>query len=434
MKSKIVILLGMLIAVFIISSCEDKIESTMSYIKYEPVYKTAEEIRDELTILPPVPATQSGRIYLYDNYILLNDPGKGIHIIDNTNPKSPKKVSFVNIPGNYNMSIRNDVLYVDSYMDLVALQFKDPESIEEIGRIKNIFEGISDWKYVPDKGIITDYVKVGKEEISNDVIGGQYRDYFYESGRGLYFFNGQEDYDVAYVYALEDVNMAPGGKNGVGGSMAQFTIVNDHLFAIDSYKLYSFDITNLESPVKNSGLEVGWGIETLFPYTDKLFIGSQTGMYIYNISNPAMPEFMSMYNHFSACDPVVVQNDIAYVTLRNGASCMPVADNVLQLIDVKDAHNPKLLYTYEMESPHGLGIDDSLLFICEGDFGLKIFNAKEPDKIDKNKIEHYKDIHAFDVIPYKGRLLMTGEDGLFQYDYTEPNAIKLLSKFSVMEK
>jgi hypothetical protein len=84
-----------------------------------------------------------------------------------------------------------------------------------------------------------------------------------------------------------------------------------------------------------------------------------------------------------------------------------------------------------MYNPHGLGIDGSTLFICDGDAGLKVFDASDISKIAENMLVHEGNIHAFDVIPYHDVLIMIGEDGLFQYDYSDPTNIRLLSMIEI---
>jgi len=171
---------------------------------------------------------------------------------------------------------------------------------------------------------------------------------------------------------------------------------------------------------------VGWNIETLFPYENKLFMGSTTGMYIYSLADPANPIFISQFSHASSCDPVVVSGDYAYVTLRAGNLCGD-SNSQLDVIDIKNLQYPVLLKEYPMEEPYGLGIDDTLLFVCDGQAGLKIFNAADPLAIDEHKLAQYQDIQAFDVIPLGEVLVMIGTDGLYQYDYSDPGNIHELS-------
>lgn len=42
---------------------------------------------------------------------------------------------------------------------------------------------------------------------------------------------------------------------------------------------------------------------------------------IYDIKNPEIPEFISEFRHGTACDPVFVDGDYAYVTLKGGNFC-----------------------------------------------------------------------------------------------------------------
>jgi hypothetical protein len=81
-----------------------------------------------------------------------------------------------------------------------------------------------------------------------------------------------------------------------------------------------------------------------------------------------------------------------------------------------------------MSYPLGLGIDGSVLFICEGDFGLKVYDATDPKAITSNKLSEIKGISPTDVIPLNNLLIVTAKDGVYQYDYSDPNNLVLLSK------
>jgi hypothetical protein len=87
--------------------------------------------------------------------------------------------------------------------------------------------------------------------------------------------------------------------------------------------------------------------------------------------------------------------------------------------------------TYPLTNPHGLGKDGDLLFICDGSAGLKIFDAADPRTITGHLIKAYPGIHAYDVIPLNGILILIGADGLYQYDYTDLQNISHLSSILV---
>jgi len=155
-----------------------------------------------------------------------------------------------------------------------------------------------------------------------------------------------------------------------------------------------------------------------------LFFGTQTGMIIYDISEPADPEYLSTYNHIRSCDPVVVEGDFAYVTLRAGNLCGE-ATSQLDVINVSDVTKPKWVQSYPMDEPYGLGIDNKTLFVCDGDAGLKVYNATDPKNLEK--IGWFNEVNAFDVIPFNGLLMMIGKEGLYQYDYSGSANMNLLS-------
>ena len=154
-------------------------------------------------------------------------------------------------------------------------------------------------------------------------------------------------------------------------------------------------------------------------------------MRVYSLAEPSAPNYLSSVEHMRACDPVVVQGDLAYVTLRSGNNNCAGISNELQVVNIKDIAAPSLLTTYGMHSPTGVGIDGQTLFVCDGDEGLKIYDATDPMAIDQHLLKKYPDIHAIDVIPHNGLLMAIGTDGLYQYDYSDLNNIKQISALKI---
>lgn len=210
--------------------------------------------------------------------------------------------------------------------------------------------------------------------------------------------------------------------------MARFTITGNHLYVVNNANLMVYDIAQLTTPVNVGKLALDPGVETIFPFGNHLLIGTQRGMLVYALNDPAKPQMLSRYDHIMSCDPVVAQGNYAYVTLRSGTNCRN-GQNALDVIDIANMAAPKLLKSYPMTNPHGLGIDGNLLFVTEGDYGLKVFDATNP--IDLKLLETFSDIRSFDVIPLNKVLIVTGKDGIYQYSYSNPAKLKLLSKLSV---
>ena len=61
-----------------------------------------------------------------------------------------------------------------------------------------------------------------------------------------------------------------------------------------------------------------------------------------------------------------------------------------------------------------------------------LYDASDPNKIDQNMLSQFTEINTFDVIPYNDVLMMTGADGLYQYDYSDVNDLTLLSVIPVV--
>ncbi len=82
---------------------------------------------------------QTGKIYIYGNYIFLNEFDRGIHIFDNTQPASPKNIAFIPIPGNQDMAVTGNTLYADSYSDLVTFRYQRSQSCDRCKVYKQCF-------------------------------------------------------------------------------------------------------------------------------------------------------------------------------------------------------------------------------------------------------------------------------------------------------
>jgi len=410
-------------AAVIFSSCQEKIVDR--YLVNVPVYMDRHEFKNAVKVTSSQDIVQPGKIYFKDNYIFINESLKGIHVIDNSDPSAPAFVSFISIPGNVDMAIKDSILFADSFIDLVALDISDIHNIKEVGRVDSIFP------YSLPPLLDNNQFPVGEIDLNKGIVIGwevkEVEEKVEPQQRNLIFLE-RADWAYADVAVNSKINYSSNGSNsmsvGIAGSMARFTIYDKFLYTIDQYNLKAFDIDDLTSPLLVYDQYLGWNVETVFQYNKKLFFGTQTGMIIYDLSNPVSPSYISTYNHVRSCDPVVVEDNYAYVTLRAGNLCGE-ATSQLDVINVSNIQNPKWEQSYPMEEPYGLGIDNKTLFVCDGSAGLKVFDAEDPKNLVK--IAWFKEVNAFDVIPFNGLLMMIGTDGLYQYDYTGTENINQLS-------
>lgn len=410
-----------------LTSCTDECETTTTYTVQEPVQMTRAAMIQAVASQPARPLVATGKIYAKDHLVFVNEKYQGIHVIDNRNPAVPKPLAFIHIPGNVDMSIRDNILFADAGPDLLALDISDPTQVVVKKHVFNTFQGnfnlATNVSNTP-AGTLTDAITVG----FNTRVVTTTTDCEPDRGNVLVDFGGPR----AELFNFADSKSA-GGSTGTGGSMARFTIAGNHLYAINTNAMRVFDISSPTDPQTGTLVPMWGGIETVFPYQDKLFIGSMSGMLIYDIGNGAAPEYLGGYSHIRRCDPVVVSGNYAYVTLRSspGGMCGGGNSNQLDVVDISNPRAPQLKKTFPMQSPYGLGIDQSTLFVCEGDYGLKVFDARDPLAVGNKQMAHFKNINMFDVIPLGNTLLAVGSDGLYQYDYSDPKNIRFLSKIPV---
>lgn len=413
MKKKIVVILSLLTLSFM--SCDDKDGEYADYVVARPLVINQSELAT-IDIIAPRPVDESGKVYTYQDYIFVNDKYQGVHVIDNTFPQRPRKIAFIKIPGNVDISVKDDFLYADSLTDLVVLDISDIENIQQVNRLENVLYNNIIWPFdadiIEDEGF--DYeteVLIGWETTTERRLISEVE----ERGGGFFLD------DMAFA------ETANASDTGQGGSLARFKIVEDFLYAVDSHNINVFNISDLDNPVDLEDVYAGFDIETIFNRGDHLFLGSMRGMYIYDISSPATPTYVSEFEHGTACDPVVVDGDYAYVTLRGGNGCGAL-ESGLFIVDISDIANPELAIEYPMDEPYGLGIRDEKLFVCDGESGLKVYD--KTDVMELEQLNHFKDIVTFDVIPLESHLIMVGDEILYQYEYLDDD-IKLMSQIDL---
>jgi hypothetical protein len=211
--------------------------------------------------------------------------------------------------------------------------------------------------------------------------------------------------------AMSEKNDTGGNVSGKGGSLARFTISGDYLYTVDQSSLHTVSLADAEHPQKVADKSLGIYTETIYPYQNKLLLGTETGMFVFDLQNPASPQQITYFQHIRSCDPVVAQNGFAYITLNSMNQRCSNGSNELQILDISNLNSPQLVKTMSLTTPLGLDINNDTLYLC--DQGLRVINVA--DKQNPVEINHLYDIQAQDVICQQGRIIVIGTDGLHQY-------------------
>ena len=402
----------------IMQSCvKDHLETTYTY--FTPVYKNKSEVLQSIKSSTPQALKQTGKLFLFGRYLFVNEVNKGVHVIDNANPRSPKNIGFINIPGNVDIAVKNNTLYADLFTDMVAIDITNPANATLKKVITKVFpeKDYMNGYLVDSNKYIVDWVKhvtTDKKEL--------------EAGKSL----GQP---IMWYSSQSSMSGADATTVGVSGSMARFTIVNNYLYTVGKGNLTAFNISDPENPSLENTRSLGWNIETIYPLKDKLFIGSQTGMFIFSIANPASPASLGTFSHACFNDPVIADDQYAYVTLRatttpnNCWGGIATQRNELDIVNISNLLQPALVKIYDMSGPLGLSKDGNYLFICDGNAGLKVFNASNVQ--DLKLLKTISNIKPFDVICQGGIAIVVAEEGIYQYDYNNINNVTMISKISI---
>ena len=138
---------------------------------YVPVLMSRQQLEVSVNKKGPQMITSPGKLYRYGHYILINEQYKGVHIINNQDPRAPQNVGFIQVPGSLDFAMKNNVMYVDNAVDMVAINLSDPDNPQISKRIQNAFPALLPPDRLPvvndEKGMPQDAIIVGwklKEE------------------------------------------------------------------------------------------------------------------------------------------------------------------------------------------------------------------------------------------------------------------------------
>jgi hypothetical protein len=138
MTNKIIKLSWIITSFIVLISCypgESPTQFPVGLVEgYKPVYLNSNEA--DILWQEAKQINKPGKIYVFQNYLLVNEKLKGIHVFDNSDPSSPLSLGFLRVAGCTDMAIQGDVLYVNHFSDLVALKINSFESFTELSRVK----------------------------------------------------------------------------------------------------------------------------------------------------------------------------------------------------------------------------------------------------------------------------------------------------------
>ncbi|MDH7447119.1 hypothetical protein [Aquimarina sp. 2201CG14-23] len=108
--------------------------------RYEPVFIDRNDFENSVSINDPIAINTSGKIYIKDGLLFINEVRKGFHIYDNTDPTSPTPIKFLKAPGSTDLAVRDNMIYINQATDLIAIAFNTATNeITLTKRVVNVF-------------------------------------------------------------------------------------------------------------------------------------------------------------------------------------------------------------------------------------------------------------------------------------------------------
>ena len=316
--------------------------------------------------------------------LLLVSDVSGLHIYDVSNLAAPTQRMRIRLHDNLSSAVKDDIIYTNDEGQLKAIRL------------------------------------TGDSYTVVDSIGRKYPRY-YEGPIDGYGGGGcsacTNSYDVATGIP------APGGT---GSSYATFAVIDNYLYRADRHgSLITYDITTPDKIKQIGSVDVGWGVESLYPTPNFLFVGGGSGMYIFDRMQPEKPVQISKIEHTRACDPVVVSGSTAFVTLRGSGICGGAADELL-CVTIKDPHKPEVMTAKALVTPWGLALQGPQLYVSHGDSGYSLFDVTDPSSPALTAT--WNDTPTRDFIWSGHTLFVMSQHNVFIYDVTDPSAPVLLSQ------
>ncbi|SMF14576.1 LVIVD repeat-containing protein [Alteromonadaceae bacterium Bs31] len=386
---------------------------------YDIEYLSWEEFRTPVKAESVMPFKKIGNMLLKDDLLILSEPNKGIHLVNNSDPQAPEKISFLSVYAADQVAMSGDILYTRSYVDLIAIDISDPNNAAETGRLKNLFPTPLTTLDDPEKyffgardpklGVVKDF-----EIVSQQCRGGNYSGNDTSGGCG-------SSGGGSTATPAQDNTATPAVKQG---SLANMIIVDDYLYVISYDEVKTVSLADPSAPeLVNTTAVNNWAMETLYYHNNALYIGTSVGVEILDITTRNSPQVAGTFSHQWSCDPIVVQGEVAYSTLR-GRGCGG-AQNQLDILDVSDIYAPQLITSVEMSEPYGLAIDGNLLLVADGYSGLKRLNVADPaNPIFMQGLGNYT---LRDIIAVDGHAILQGVNSVIQVDYSDEESITVVS-------
>ena len=356
----------------------------------------------------------------------------GLLVLDVSDPTDPLFVDDYSIAGiGQGVDINDDFAYLAELItnplggSLRIINIADPTDLTEVG-IYDLSPGTAlDVVFNDNFTFITDYLGKLHVVYVNDTtlpvfagettVSGEPQKIFIKENVA-FVASGSSGLQIFRIISSKYVSVSPilVGSYFYSRPLYSIHVIQNLAYLLCDWGLRIVDISDPSNPVYVGAYETGDLTDSLevFVSGDYAYVAnSGNGLYIINVSIPAIPTFAGIYVPSSGeAHGVYVENNFAYVANLNGflivnvtdpssptlaGSCSTsgggaqdvyvakgyayVASDSIHVINIDDPTNPYIIGSYE-EEPHSVSvfIDGMYLYSSKEEFGIDVFSLIDP--------------------------------------------------------
>lgn len=390
----------------LLGSCQSECSQTLYYTAHVPVYMQLGDIRSSYAVMPAKEIGEIGKIAEGNGTLFLLEEDKGIHVIDNSDPQNPVKVSFLNIISCLDIEAVDNLLYVVQATDLITFDVSDLNNITKLGTNLNVFNS----NFLKKDSFVVDHEL---QEVVQVV---------------------EQSFSCSDMFVEAPIPEGSTRDAIVSVPFTQLHAKNNMLYSCDhgTLKVFGIDGSSNANFVSSQTLFNFDQYNFITSGSRSLYVGAAVSINEFDISaNPGNPPIVRFYGVSLSCNRFTALDTFLFVPGFGGPKfgfCEP--SNDLSLFRINTTRlSQNTVGRFFMTAPQHVAVMDSLMVLSEGAVGMKLFDVRNPAafNVTSRIISSIPNLHTTQSLLRKNLLISVGDDGVSQFDISNLPTIQPLS-------
>ncbi|MFT5592509.1 MAG: hypothetical protein ACI8SR_000868 [Oceanicoccus sp.] len=220
----------------------------------------------------------------------------------------------------------------------------------------------------------------------------------------------------------------PEVSDGDGKAIADFIVQNNRLITIESSFIKIYTLADSTKPILETIYSSSDDVEfeSIYAYkTNMLMIGTSEGTFFKDHTTPGTLTDLTFSEIVTSCDTAITQGNYLYITQRSDEKCSDTnnANNKSQLLiyNILQVASPSLEKAIDIDTPYGLGINGTNLFVCY-EQGVIEFDISDPT--DPDQTGDYSQ-PCNNIIASQDPMILSDNSGVRLVEYANPGLTEL---------